>query len=36
MTPKPLCAVIGAGPGVGTAVARRFGRDGYRLEPLGG
>jgi short-subunit dehydrogenase len=28
---SPLCTVVGAGPGVGMAVARRFGSDGHRL-----
>lgn len=28
---KPLCTVIGAGPGVGMAVARGFGSAGYRV-----
>jgi NAD(P)-dependent dehydrogenase (short-subunit alcohol dehydrogenase family) len=28
---KPLIAVVGAGPGVGLAVARRFAREGYRV-----
>lgn len=42
---QPLIVVIGAGPGLGAAVARRFGREGYdvglvartkdRLEALG-
>jgi NAD(P)-dependent dehydrogenase (short-subunit alcohol dehydrogenase family) len=41
---NPLIIVVGAGPGVGGSVARRFGRDGYdvglvglapTLEPLG-
>lgn len=42
---NPVILVVGAGPGVGAAVARRFGRDGYdvaliarspgRLEELG-
>ena len=31
MDMKDLCIVIGAGPGVGLAVARRFGREGFRL-----
>lgn len=26
-----VCAVIGAGPGLGTAVARRFGREGFHV-----
>lgn len=28
---EKTCAIVGAGPGVGLAVARRFGREGYRL-----
>ena len=28
---RPVCAVVGAGPGVGAAVARRFGREGFAL-----
>jgi NAD(P)-dependent dehydrogenase (short-subunit alcohol dehydrogenase family) len=31
MASKPLCAVIGAGLGVGAGIARRFAKDGYRL-----
>lgn len=31
MDTKELCIVVGAGPGVGLAVARRFGRGGFRL-----
>lgn len=31
MTDRPLVVVIGAGPGMGRAIARRFGRDGFRL-----
>jgi short-subunit dehydrogenase len=27
---KPVCVVVGAGPGIGMAVARRFARGGYR------
>ncbi len=26
-----VCAIVGVGPGIGLAVARRFGREGYRL-----
>lgn len=29
-----ICAIVGAGPGVGLAVARRFGREGFRLALL--
>ena len=28
---KPLCTVIGAGPGIGIAVAKGFGSAGYRV-----
>jgi len=45
MTSNPVLLVLGAGPGLGLAVARRFGLDGYdvalagrsaaSLEPLG-
>ena len=28
---KPVIAVVGAGPGVGLAVARKFAREGYRV-----
>jgi NAD(P)-dependent dehydrogenase (short-subunit alcohol dehydrogenase family) len=31
MTGKPLCAVVGAGPGLGVSIARRFARDGFRV-----
>nr|HMQ55869.1 short-chain dehydrogenase [Anaerolineae bacterium] len=30
MSPK-ICVVVGAGPGLGLAVARRFGLEGYHL-----
>lgn len=26
-----VCIIIGAGPGVGEAIARRFGKGGFRL-----
>ena len=26
---KPVCAVVGVGPGNGAALARRFAREGY-------
>lgn len=26
-----VCAIVGVGPGIGLAVARRFGREGFRL-----
>ncbi len=29
-----VCVVVGAGPGIGLAVARRFGREGFRLALL--
>lgn len=28
---EPVCVVIGAGPGLGRAVAERFAREGYRI-----
>ena len=28
---QPFCVVVGIGPGIGLAVARRFGAAGYRL-----
>ncbi|MGH8363272.1 MAG: SDR family NAD(P)-dependent oxidoreductase [Gammaproteobacteria bacterium] len=31
---KPVCAVIGIGPGNGAAIARRFAREGYRVALL--
>jgi NAD(P)-dependent dehydrogenase (short-subunit alcohol dehydrogenase family) len=31
MGSEPLCTVVGTGPGVSTAVARRFGLAGYRV-----
>lgn len=31
MTTRPVCVVIGVGPGNGAAFARRFDRDGYAL-----
>lgn len=31
MSDKPLCLVIGVGPGTGTAIARRFAGEGYRV-----
>ena len=31
---KPVCAVVGIGPGNGEAFARRFDREGYRLALL--
>eukprot|EP00562_Extubocellulus_spinifer_P024193 CAMPEP_0178659936 /NCGR_PEP_ID=MMETSP0698-20121128/26853_1 /TAXON_ID=265572 /ORGANISM="Extubocellulus spinifer, Strain CCMP396" /LENGTH=383 /DNA_ID=CAMNT_0020302551 /DNA_START=158 /DNA_END=1310 /DNA_ORIENTATION=+ len=29
MSQRPVCLVVGAGPGIGTAVASRFAREGY-------
>jgi NAD(P)-dependent dehydrogenase (short-subunit alcohol dehydrogenase family) len=31
---KPVCAVVGVGPGNGAALARRFAREGYRVALL--
>lgn len=31
MTTKGVCVVVGTGPGIGQAVAKRFGRAGYSL-----
>ena len=33
-TEKPLCAVVGVGPGNGAAFARRFAAEGYRVALL--
>lgn len=33
-TVNEVCAVIGAGPGIGAAVARRFGREGMKVALL--
>jgi NAD(P)-dependent dehydrogenase (short-subunit alcohol dehydrogenase family) len=33
-SPKPVCVVVGIGPGNGAAFARRFARDGYRVALL--
>ncbi len=30
-TKRPSCLIVGAGPGVGEAIARRFGDDGYSI-----
>jgi NAD(P)-dependent dehydrogenase (short-subunit alcohol dehydrogenase family) len=35
MTTSPVLIVLGAGPGLGLAVARRFGRDGYDVALAG-
>ncbi|MFP5347322.1 MAG: SDR family NAD(P)-dependent oxidoreductase [Actinomycetes bacterium] len=32
---NPLLVVLGAGPGIGTSVARRFGRDGFDVALVG-
>jgi NAD(P)-dependent dehydrogenase (short-subunit alcohol dehydrogenase family) len=34
MTKRPVCAVVGIGPGNGAAFARRFDRDGYAVALL--
>jgi NAD(P)-dependent dehydrogenase (short-subunit alcohol dehydrogenase family) len=34
MTKKPVCVVVGVGPGNGAAFARRFDKDGYALALL--
>lgn len=31
---RPVCVIVGAGPGVGLAVARRFGREGMAIALL--
>ncbi len=31
---KPICAVVGVGPGNGSAIARRFSKEGYRVALL--
>jgi NAD(P)-dependent dehydrogenase (short-subunit alcohol dehydrogenase family) len=31
---KPVCAVVGVGPGNGAALARRFAREGYAVALL--
>jgi NAD(P)-dependent dehydrogenase (short-subunit alcohol dehydrogenase family) len=31
---KPVCAIVGAGPGLGTALARRFAAGGYAVLAL--
>ena len=28
---RPVCAVVGVGPGLGLAVARRFGGEGFHV-----
>src|SRR6266568_4823623 len=32
--PKPVCVVVGIGPGIGSALARRFAADGYAVALL--
>lgn len=32
---KPVIVIFGAGPGLGTSVARRFGREGFRVALVG-
>jgi NAD(P)-dependent dehydrogenase (short-subunit alcohol dehydrogenase family) len=34
MPAKPVCVVVGVGPGNGAALARRFGREGYAVALL--
>jgi len=34
MTPPPVCVVMGYGPGVGAAVARKWANEGYRVALL--
>ncbi|HEX3769214.1 MAG TPA: SDR family NAD(P)-dependent oxidoreductase [Polyangiaceae bacterium] len=31
---KPVCAVVGVGPGIGASMARRFGKEGYAVALL--
>lgn len=31
---KPLCTVVGMGPGMGLAIARRFAKEGFRIAML--
>jgi NAD(P)-dependent dehydrogenase (short-subunit alcohol dehydrogenase family) len=31
MAENGVCVIVGAGPGMGLAIARRFGKEGYRL-----
>ena len=31
---NPVCAVIGVGPGNGTAIARKFSSEGYKIALL--
>ena len=34
MTKRPVCVVVGVGPGNGAAFARRFDREGYAVALL--
>jgi NAD(P)-dependent dehydrogenase (short-subunit alcohol dehydrogenase family) len=34
MTARPVCVVVGVGPGNGAAFARRFSTDGYAVALL--
>ncbi|WP_053237106.1 SDR family NAD(P)-dependent oxidoreductase [Sandaracinus amylolyticus] len=34
MTKRPVCVVIGVGPGIGASLARRFAREGYAVALL--
>jgi len=34
MSPQRVAAVLGVGPGIGTAVARRFGREGFAVAVM--
>lgn len=36
MSAQPVLVVLGAGPGLGLSVARRFGREGYAAALVGG
>lgn len=31
LTNKPVCTIVGAGPGIGMSVAHRFGRENFRI-----
>lgn len=35
MSGKPVCIVVGIGPGNGAAIARRFAREGFQLTVMG-
>jgi len=32
---RPSCVIVGAGPGMGKAIARRFGKNGYKVSLIG-